>query len=191
MNQGSAARRVGLWVRPYITVFDPPLIAIVGCLCVIGIVTLYSAGNDFPWRVSDQLRNFGVALAVMFVIANVSPQMLMRLAVPIYLVGARAAGRDRGQWRDRQGRPALARHRCRTHSACGDHEARPAADARVVLPQARRQPAHARFRGCRADRAGAGRTDHQAARSGHRAAGAGRRLVRDLLRRVCRGSGWR
>jgi rod shape determining protein RodA len=87
MNQGSAARRVGLWVRPYITVFDPPLIAIVGCLCVIGIVTLYSAGNDFPWRVSDQLRNFGVALAVMFVIANVSPQMLMRLAVPIYLVG--------------------------------------------------------------------------------------------------------
>jgi rod shape determining protein RodA len=87
MNQGSAARRVGLWVRPYITVFDPPLIAIVGCLCVIGIVTLYSAGNDFPWRVSDQLRNFGIALAVMFVIANVSPQMLMRLAVPIYLVG--------------------------------------------------------------------------------------------------------
>ena len=50
MNQGSAARRIGLWVRPYITVFDPPLIAIVGCLCVIGIVTLYSAGNDFPWR---------------------------------------------------------------------------------------------------------------------------------------------
>ena len=87
MNQGSAARRVGLWVRPYITVFDPPLIAIVGCLCVIGIVTLYSAGNDFPWRVSDQLRNFGIALAVMFVIANVSPQMLMRIAVPIYLVG--------------------------------------------------------------------------------------------------------
>ena len=87
MNQSSAARRVGLWVRPYITVFDPPLIAIVGCLCVIGIVTLYSAGNDFPWRVSDQLRNFGIALAVMFVIANVSPQMLMRLAVPIYLVG--------------------------------------------------------------------------------------------------------
>ncbi len=87
MNQGSAARRIGLWVRPYITVFDPPLIAIVGCLCVIGIVTLYSAGNDFPWRVSDQLRNFGIALAVMFVIANVSPQMLMRIAVPIYLVG--------------------------------------------------------------------------------------------------------
>ena len=87
MNQGSVARRIGLWVRPYITVFDPPLIAIVGCLCVIGIVTLYSAGNDFPWRVSDQLRNFAIALAVMFVIANVSPQMLMRIAVPIYLVG--------------------------------------------------------------------------------------------------------
>jgi len=92
VNQGSAARRIGLWVRPYITVFDPPLIAIVGCLCVIGIVTLYSAGNDFPWRVSDQLRNFGIALAVMFVIANVSPQVLMRIAVPIYLVGLALLG---------------------------------------------------------------------------------------------------
>jgi rod shape determining protein RodA len=50
-------------------------------------VTLYSAGNDFPWRVTDQLRNFGVALAIMFVMANLSPQLLMRIAVPIYLVG--------------------------------------------------------------------------------------------------------
>jgi len=35
----------------------------------------------------DQLRNFGVALAIMFVMANLSPQLLMRIAVPIYLVG--------------------------------------------------------------------------------------------------------
>ncbi len=83
-----------MMVRPYITVFDPALLAIVGCLGVIGLVTLYSAGNDFPWRVTDQLRNFGVALAVMLVVANLSPQLLMRLAVPIYLVGVGLPGGD-------------------------------------------------------------------------------------------------
>jgi len=52
MTQASIARRVGMMVRPYVTVFDPALLAIVGCLGVIGLVTLYSAGNDFPWRVT-------------------------------------------------------------------------------------------------------------------------------------------
>jgi rod shape determining protein RodA len=87
VNEATLGRRVGLLLRPYVTVFDPSLLAIVGCLGVIGLITLYSAGNDFPWRVTDQMRNFGVALAVMFVAANISPQMLMRLAVPIYLAG--------------------------------------------------------------------------------------------------------
>ena len=87
MNEATLGRRVGLLVRPYVAVFDPSLLAIVGCLGVIGLITLYSAGNDFPWRVTDQMRNFGVALAVMFVAANIPPQVLMRLAVPIYLVG--------------------------------------------------------------------------------------------------------
>jgi rod shape determining protein RodA len=87
VNEATLGRRVGLLVRPYVAVFDPSLLAIVGCLGEIGLITLYSAGNDFPWRVTDQMRNFGVALAVMFVAANIPPQVLMRLAVPIYLVG--------------------------------------------------------------------------------------------------------
>jgi rod shape determining protein RodA len=87
MNDVSIGRRVGLWLRPYLAVFDPSLLAVIGCLGVIGLVTLYSAGFDFPWRITDQLRNFGVALAVLFVVANVPPQWLMRLAVPIYLAG--------------------------------------------------------------------------------------------------------
>jgi rod shape determining protein RodA len=87
MNNASFARRVGGILRPYIAVLDPALLAIVGSLAVIGLVTLYSAGNDFPWRVTDQVRNFGIAFAVLFVAANVSPQLLMRLAVPVYLVG--------------------------------------------------------------------------------------------------------
>jgi rod shape determining protein RodA len=82
-----AVQRVGRFVRPYVSVLDASLLGIVGCLGVIGMVTLYSAGADFPWRVTDQLRNFGIALVVMFVAANVSPPLLMRLAVPVYLVG--------------------------------------------------------------------------------------------------------
>lgn len=84
---GSWLSQVGQKVRPYFVSFDASLLAIVGCLGLIGLVTLYSAGLDFPWRVTDQLRNFGVALALMFVVANVPPHVLMRLAVPIYLTG--------------------------------------------------------------------------------------------------------
>ncbi|MGE5161950.1 MAG: FtsW/RodA/SpoVE family cell cycle protein, partial [Betaproteobacteria bacterium] len=87
MSGSAVLGNIGRVVRPYVSVFDPALMAIVGSLAVIGLVTLYSAGNDFPWRVTDQARNFAVAFAVLFVAANMSPQVLMRLAVPVYVVG--------------------------------------------------------------------------------------------------------
>jgi rod shape determining protein RodA len=87
MNDTGVLGRLGGALRPYVTVFDPALMGIVGSLAVIGLITLYSAGNDYPWRITDQVRNFGIALALLFVIANVSPQVLMRLAVPVYLIG--------------------------------------------------------------------------------------------------------
>jgi len=77
----------GRIVRPYFAVFDPALLAVVGSLAVIGLVTLYSAGNDFPWRITDQARNFAIAFGVLFLAANVSPNLLMRLAVPVYVLG--------------------------------------------------------------------------------------------------------
>ncbi len=78
---------LALWLRDRLLVLDPALLAIVGALALIGLVTLYSAGNDFPWRFTDQLRNFAVAAAVMFVAANVPPTMLQKLAAPAYVVG--------------------------------------------------------------------------------------------------------
>lgn len=66
---------------------DPPLMAIAGMLIGLGMLVLYSATYDMPTRFYDQLRNFGVALLVMWVVAQVPPQTLMRLAVPVYLVG--------------------------------------------------------------------------------------------------------
>jgi rod shape determining protein RodA len=87
MNDIGVFSHIRRILRPYVSVFDPALLAIVGSLAVIGLVTLYSAGNDFPWRVTDQARNFGIAFAVLFIAANMPPQVLMRLAVPVYVVG--------------------------------------------------------------------------------------------------------
>lgn len=87
MNNATLTQRAGRVARPYVAVFDPMLLAIVGSLCVIGLITLYSAGNAFPWRITDQIRNLGVALALLLVTANIRPQWLMRLALPVYLVG--------------------------------------------------------------------------------------------------------
>jgi len=76
-----------LWLRDRLLVLDPALLAIVGALALVGLVTLYSAANDFPWRFTDQLRNFAIAAAVMFVAANVPPTTLQKLAAPMYLFG--------------------------------------------------------------------------------------------------------
>jgi rod shape determining protein RodA len=76
-----------LWLRDRVFVLDPALLAIVGALALVGLVTLYSAGNDFPWRFNDQLRNFGAAAVVMFLAANISPGTLQKVAAPAYLVG--------------------------------------------------------------------------------------------------------
>ena len=74
-------------IRPYINVFDGPLAIILFLIMSIGIVTLYSAGIAFPGRVEDQLRNIVIAFLVMWIAANVPPQTLMRIAVPLYVAG--------------------------------------------------------------------------------------------------------
>jgi rod shape determining protein RodA len=81
--------RRSLWrrMRPYFLVFDGPLALVIFLLLATSLVTLYSAGIDFPGRVEHQIRNILVAFVVMWIAANVPPQTLMRLAVPIYTIG--------------------------------------------------------------------------------------------------------
>jgi len=66
---------------------DPWLLCGVAALLVLGLVVLYSASNESMTRVSGQLMNISVALCVMWVVANVPPGHLMRIAAPAYLVG--------------------------------------------------------------------------------------------------------
>jgi rod shape determining protein RodA len=66
---------------------DWTLLLIVATILGLGTLTLYSASYENPARLEAQMVNITVALGVMWVAAQVPPQLLMRLAVPIYLVG--------------------------------------------------------------------------------------------------------
>ncbi len=80
-------RRVLSFIKTAITGFDKPLALIVFLLFATGIVALYSAAIDMPGRVEDQLRNILLSYVVMWVIAYLPTQTLMRVAVPLYTVG--------------------------------------------------------------------------------------------------------
>jgi rod shape determining protein RodA len=67
--------------------FDGPLFSIVLLLAGIGLLVMYSAGFDHGTRFADHGRNMLIALAVVFVVAQVNPQRLERLAVPLYVLG--------------------------------------------------------------------------------------------------------
>lgn len=67
--------------------FDKPLALIVFLLLCVGLLTLYSASMDVPGRVEDQIRNILLTFVLMWAIANVPPQTLMRFAVPAYSFG--------------------------------------------------------------------------------------------------------
>ena len=66
---------------------DPFLLAVVGMLLSVGLVVLFSASGESFARVGGQLINIAVAAAVLWVVANVAPQHLLRLALPVYLLG--------------------------------------------------------------------------------------------------------
>jgi rod shape determining protein RodA len=54
---------------------------------MVGLAVLYSASYDVPGRVAAQLANLAVALIAMWIVAQVSPQTMMRFAIPAYVVG--------------------------------------------------------------------------------------------------------
>ena len=68
--------------------FDGPLAFALLLLAAVGMVTMYSAGYDHGTRFVDHGRNMLLAaLAILFVVAQVPPQRLMTLAVPLYALG--------------------------------------------------------------------------------------------------------
>lgn len=63
---------------------------LMGCLLLallLGLFVLYSAAGENTARMYGQLTNIGVALVVMWLAANIPPQHLERIALPLYLLG--------------------------------------------------------------------------------------------------------
>jgi len=75
------------WMLRLVKHVDGFLLTLICAQIMLGLIVLYSASGQSLDRVSDQLLNVAVALAVMWAVANVPPQHLMRLAVPMYAVG--------------------------------------------------------------------------------------------------------
>ena len=83
----SPFKRPLLRLRPILSGFDLPLLAVVLTLASLGLVTMYSVGYDHGSRFVDHGRNMLLAAALMFLIAQVPPHRLLSLAVPLYTVG--------------------------------------------------------------------------------------------------------
>jgi len=81
--------RPSLWRRllPWISGFDGLLALAVFLLVGAGLLTMYSAGFDHGSRFQDHGRNMLIAGAILFTVAQIPPQRLMSLAVPLYIVG--------------------------------------------------------------------------------------------------------
>ena len=67
--------------------FDGPLAFAVFLLASAGLLIMYSSGFDHGSRFVDHGRNMLIAGFIMFVVAQIPPQRLMSMAVPLYLFG--------------------------------------------------------------------------------------------------------
>jgi len=74
-------------IAPWFAGFDGPLAFAVFLLACAGMLTMYSSGWDHGTRFEDHARNMLIAAGIMFVVAQIPPQRLMALAVPLYTVG--------------------------------------------------------------------------------------------------------
>lgn len=74
-------------ILPMFRGFDPLLLLCIAWLAGIGLLAMYSAGYDHGTRFVDHARNMLLAAGILFVVAQISPQRLMMVAVPLYTVG--------------------------------------------------------------------------------------------------------
>jgi rod shape determining protein RodA len=66
---------------------DATLLVLILSLSLLGFAALFSASYETPGRVLNQVMHLSLALVAMWLVAQLAPQTLMRLAVPAYVVG--------------------------------------------------------------------------------------------------------
>ncbi|NUN62042.1 MAG: rod shape-determining protein RodA [Burkholderiaceae bacterium] len=74
-------------ILPLFRGFDGWLVGLVLLLAAAGLLAMYSSGYDHGTRFSDHGRNMLIAGGILFLVAQVPPQRIMALAVPLYGVG--------------------------------------------------------------------------------------------------------
>ena len=67
--------------------FDQFLLGILMLTLTIALIVLFSASGQSMDRMSTQMVNILVALGALWIFANIPPQHLQRIAVPLYLLG--------------------------------------------------------------------------------------------------------
>ena len=66
---------------------DATLLVIILALSMLGFAALFSASYEMPSRVLSQFISLSIALTAMWLTAQLTPQTLMRFAVPAYVIG--------------------------------------------------------------------------------------------------------
>ena len=74
-------------ITPMVLGFDTVLGFAVLALALAGLLSIFSSGYADGQRFWDHGRNMLLAMIIMFVVAQIPPQRLMALAVPLYTVG--------------------------------------------------------------------------------------------------------
>ena len=74
-------------IVPLFRGFDFLLLLFVCLLASAGLLAMYSSGFDHGTRFTDHARNMLIAAGLLFVIAQIHPQQLMKVAVPLYTLG--------------------------------------------------------------------------------------------------------
>ena len=76
-------QRIGSWLQG----MDGPLALAVALLAGAGLTIMYSSGYDHGTRFVDHARNMLLAGFILVLVAQLPPQKLMAIAVPLYTVG--------------------------------------------------------------------------------------------------------
>ena len=77
-------KKLDIWRKLHI---DLPLLIGICCLMILGLFVVYSAGGQDDGLVVRQAIRLGVALVVMFVVAQIPPLIYQKWAVPVFVMG--------------------------------------------------------------------------------------------------------
>lgn len=90
MTQATSMTKQSIWpriVRRLVQHIDPVLMGGLIALLFVSLTVLYSAADGNWDRVQGQVVNIWVALVCMWMVANIPLHYLMRIAIPMYVIG--------------------------------------------------------------------------------------------------------